>query len=611
MSFAAEPFGVFVDDILTGLTGGIARESFVFLAADNPFRLVPPGPVRPNTVRVHGLVDNAFRQFRRTVDFDVDGAGVLSFRVQSGTPGGQAVWPDDGTRFYVNYEHQGPGGAAPILTDRNPGSVTRLLADSLAREFAVHSGQLEAVYLGGYLDTATGRDLDNIAALVGLTRRDPTFAAGAVIFSRSDPAKGDIAIPAGTRLSTSDAPAATFETTEDRTLRRGALSIEAPVRALLGGASGVVPAGAITIINRPILGISAVENNQATRFAKSRESDEALRERVRRALQHAGSATTGALKGALTHVAGLREKDIHISEDPTLRPGIVQLHVALPELPESDKEPTIRKALDLIEEVRPVGIRIQTNIDAPSAAGEAEPTPNPVPEEGEEPVVVGAVDPDLFMPVNVTAVVTPTTLGLTNQEREDLRADAEGVVLDFIAEAGIGETLVYNKLVSQLMALPGVLDVAVEMRAESEDGEILPGRKNIIATIETARPMAGAIYVQLGGALILVDVTVTIVLRDAGLVGDLANNRQVALETVEAELRAGLAGFAGTQITPEVLRGLITAAAETYTVEALSYLIAFQDDGVRVNQRDVTLPLTGVEQLWIRSVVLSQSAEES
>lgn len=609
MSFAAEPFGVFVDDILTGLTGGVARESFVFLSDDNPFRLVAPGPVRPNTVRVHGLAGNAFRQFRRTVDFDVDGAGVLSFRDRNGAPGGQAVWPDEGTRFYVNYEHQGSGGAAPILTDRNPGSITRLLADSLAREFAVLSGQLEAVFLGGFLDTATGRDLDNIAALVGVTRRDPTFATGAVIFSRSDPAKGDITVPAGTRLSTSDAPAATFETTEDRVLRRGALSIEAPVQALAGGASGVVPAGAITIINRPILGITAVENGQATRFAKSREGDEALRERVRRALQHAGAATTGALRGALTQVAGLREKDIHISEDPALRPGIVQLHVALPELSESERDPTIRKALDLIEEVRPVGIRIQTNIDAPSAAGEAAPQPNPGPEEGEEPIAVGAVDAELFMPVNVTAVVTPTTLGLTNQEREDLRTVAETVVTDFIAEAGIGETLVYNRLVTQLMALPGVLDVAVEMRAEGEDEVLLPARKNIIASVETARATAGVIDVRLGGALVMVDVTVTIVLRDAGLVGDLANNRQIALETVGAELKVGLAGFAGGQITPQVLLGLVTVTAETYTVEALSYLIAYQDEGVRVNQRDVTLPLTGVEQLWIRSVVLTQSGE--
>ena len=600
MSFAAEPYGVFVDDLLTGLTGGVARESFVYLPEDNPFRLVAPGPIRPGTVRVHGLKDNSFRQFQRTVDFEVDGAGTLTWLA------GRAVRPDEGTRFYINYEHRGPSGAAPILSDRNPGSVTRLLAESFAREFAVHSGQLEAIYLGAFLETATGRDLDNIALLVGVVRRDPSFATGSVIFSRAQPAKGDISVPAGTKLSTSDAPAANFETTEDRTLRRGSLTIEAPVQAVQSGSAGVVPAGTITVINRPILGITAAENPQATRFAKGKESDAALRERVRRALQHAGHASTGALKGALTRVAGLREKDILISEDPALRPGVVQLDVALPELSETERDAAIRQALDLIEEVRPVGVRIQTNIDAPSAAGIAVPGPNPVPDEGDTPLVSGDVTEDLFMPVDITAVVTPQALGLTNEERETLRAGADAVVREFVAEAGIGEALIYNRLVAQLMALDGVLDVAVQMRAQSED-TTLPGRKNLIPRVAAARPTAGVIDVVLGGALIMMDVTATITLKDAGLLGDADNNRQIALAAIEAELKAAVAGFAGTLMTEEILIGLISDSTDTYKVEKLSYLIEYQDEGVRVNKRDVDLPLSGLEQLWIRTVSLSQS----
>ena len=34
MTFVAEPFGLFVDDLLTGLTGGVVREGFRFLAPD-------------------------------------------------------------------------------------------------------------------------------------------------------------------------------------------------------------------------------------------------------------------------------------------------------------------------------------------------------------------------------------------------------------------------------------------------------------------------------------------------------------------------------------------------------------------------------------------------
>lgn len=84
MSFAAEPYGVFVDGLLTGLTGGVSRDSFTYDATQTSYPLTPPGPVRPGAVRVHGLSDTAFRQFRRTVDFNVDGAGVITFLTGNG-----------------------------------------------------------------------------------------------------------------------------------------------------------------------------------------------------------------------------------------------------------------------------------------------------------------------------------------------------------------------------------------------------------------------------------------------------------------------------------------------------------------------------------------------
>ena len=56
-----------------------------------------------------------------------------------------------------------------MLNDRNPGSVTRLLAESFAREFAVLSRQLESVYQAGFLTTA---DLPHVLP------RGPVPAAG-------------------------------------------------------------------------------------------------------------------------------------------------------------------------------------------------------------------------------------------------------------------------------------------------------------------------------------------------------------------------------------------------------------------------------------------------
>src|SRR5262249_25666318 len=156
------------------------------------------------------------------VDYKLTQDNVVEWLANNeGAPAADAVWPDEGTAFYVNYDYQSAPGTVPRLNDRNPGSIVRLFSESFAREYDGVSPQLEAVYRAGFLDTATGRDLDQLVALVGITRRDWTFAIGTAIFGRTSPSPADIFIPEGTRLSTTEPPVAEFETSEDRTLHRG------------------------------------------------------------------------------------------------------------------------------------------------------------------------------------------------------------------------------------------------------------------------------------------------------------------------------------------------------------------------------------------------------
>ena len=607
MSFAAEPFAQFVDDLLTGLTGGIVRRSFRFLPEEAPFRLDAPGAILPDTVRVHGLVDGAYRRFRRDLDFRLGAQSTLEWLAQAdGSPAANATWPDEGTVFYASYEHQGRFDPFRVPTDRNPGSVTRLLAESFAREYAVLSGQLEAVYKAAFVDTATGRDLDQVAALVGIERRGATAATGSVVFSRRSPSPADIFIPEGARLSTAVAPPAVFETTAEATLRRGELSVEAPIAALVSDARGVVAASAISVLNRPILGIETVENPQPTRFAGSRESDEALRARVRRALEAASGATPGALLGALAGVEGLREKDVLISEDPIARPGVVEINVALPELGGEAREAAIINAHAAIEATRPLGVRVLTNVAAPGVLGAAEPGGNPQDDPGDDPaVIVPTADEggELFAPVDVEVTLAPTRLGLTAREREDLRRLAETTVRDFIAEAGIGETLVYNRLIGTLMAIEGVLDVAVTMRPQDAPGDG-PRRKNLIPASPKARPTPGLISVEVGGALVVLDVTANVVITGAGLLDDPQTARETARDAIEDSLREGLQTFAGASLTTGALNQMLLKS-DTYQVRNLHYKVEYQDAGVRVHQQDVELPLSGLEQIWVRRVELA------
>ncbi|MFM2055980.1 MAG: hypothetical protein RLY71_365 [Pseudomonadota bacterium] len=602
MTYAAEPYAQFVDDLLTALTGGTIREQFRFLPEEAPYRLAAPGPVIGATLRVHGLVEGAYHRFVPRTDFTLASGNVLQWAKA-------ATLPDLGSTFFASYEM---ADSQPQLTDRNPGSVTRLLAESFAREYAVLSRQLEAVYQAGFADTASGRDLEQLAALLGVERRQRLFASGSVLFSRNSPAPADIFVPAGTRISSAEPPGTVFETTEERTLQRGTLSVEAPIQATLGGPAGVVPAQAVRLIHRPILGIDSVANPQPTRFSGSDESDALLRSRLGRTLEAAGRASTGALLGALTTLPGVREKDIRIAEDYLAHPGVVKLNLALPEMSADELLGAQLQAIDLIEATRPVGVRIEHNIDAPLAAGAATVGEGAV---ADDPDATGAPPADLassldpaamFVPISVAAKLTPTTLALSAAQREQLQAQAEATIRAFFKEAGLGETLVYNRLVAQLMALDGVLDVALQMTAPSP-GPGLPapsGRRNLILANPNTKPVLALLEVELGGALVMLDISVAITLKGAALiVPDPASAKATVLQEVADKLKTFVATLESGTLDVDRLKHEVPDT-DTYTIDALHYQVDFVEAGVRIHQQDVSVPLTGLERLWIRQVEL-------
>ncbi|MFP2931894.1 baseplate J/gp47 family protein [Pyxidicoccus sp. 3LG] len=596
MSYAAEPYAQFVEDLLLSLTGGVARERFVFLPENAPYRLSPPGPVIPGTLSVFGQVDGTYYRFVLDTDFELSADGTLEWLASpEGTPAADAVWPDEGSPFFANYDHQGPSGAAPRLNDRNPGSVVRLLSESFAREYAVVSRQLEGVYQAGFLDTATGRDLDNLVRLVGLERRDRTFATGTVVFSRASPAPADIFIPEGTRLSTAEPPLADFETTEDRTLHRGSLSVEAPIRARTSGPEGVVPTRGISVIHRPILGIESAANPQGTRLDGEPETDEALRARARRALETAGQGTVGALKGALATLPGVREKDILLEEDPLTRPGLVTVSVAA-ELTQAQAE----RAVDLIETTRPAGVRVLHHLSVTPPPEVVTPSLNLVPEMEGDPVDV--LDGEgLFAPVVARAILVPGSARLSAQDRATLKALAEDTLRATVADAGVGEAVVYNRVVAALMGIEGVVDVALELYPPS--APLGPRHRNVFPG-RTRRPSVatkdgGSIEVRVAGELLGLDVTVGITLIGAGTEGDTAANLDAARNQIMAQLRDGV-GTRDTLSAPE-LRGLITPP-ETFTVNTLSYTGEYVTAGVRLNGTSPTITLTPQELAWIRNV---------
>jgi phage-related baseplate assembly protein len=603
VTYAAEPYAQFVDDLLMSLTGGTTRERFTFLPDASTFRLAPVGTLVPSTLTVYGIADGAYARFQAGRDFVLTTDLTIAWRTQGdGSRAPDAVWPDEASPFFASYDTAGVPSAAPLLSDRNVGSVTRLLAESFAREFAVLSRQLESVYQAAFLETATGRDLDQLVRLVGVTRRTRSFATGSVIFACGAPATGDIAINAGTRLSTVLPPIVGYETTEDRTLRRGDLTVDVPVSALVSGPAGIVAARTLTVVHRPIQGIVSASNAQGTTLAGEDESDQALRERASRALEGAGHATRGALLSALTQIEGMKEKFARIEEDHLTRPGVVVVNVAA-EL--TSDEAT--RAVALLDDVRPAGVRVIHNIDAPPTVAASVP-PNVVEDPLAGPPPASVVE-GLYQLVKVRALLLPTVPSLSGADRASLQDGARAAVTELVADAGIGETLVYNRVVATLMALEGVQDVALELYPKPVDDTTTGARHQNLSPPKTLRPRLddADLTVEIASEIVAFDVTVTIALTDfARETGDPVDNLADARSEVAGLLQDRI-GAVSMPITPAALLAQVPPTV-AYAVTGLTYTVAYLEAGLQINDADPPITLGELERPWVRNLQVSESS---
>src|SRR5262249_14017187 len=158
---------------------------------------------------------------------------------------------------------------------------------------------------------------------------------------------------------------------------------------------------------------------------------------------------TGAILSALTTLPAIREKDVLISEDPLTRPGMITLTVGT-QLGTDD----VARVVDVVEQARPAGVRVLTSLDA-SPPGPIDPGPNADDDTAVADDAVTVQDTTLFSAA-IYAVLIPSSSSLSAQDRDALKRKGENLLQAVVADAGIGETLVYNRLVAALMGIDGV-----------------------------------------------------------------------------------------------------------------------------------------------------------
>jgi uncharacterized phage protein gp47/JayE len=200
-----KPFSEAYKDIIDALEDRVrngveqpARQRFSFEGARTTYEL-------PDTAyavtRVTGLSNRQLYVFEPGEDFRFASSRIIWLDA--------GAKPDQGSRFEVEYTYRERPAS---LTDFNPGSVVGTLVRTVARQMKLIYDQMDEAYRRAFIDEATGVALDNVVALLGVTRIPAQQAEGEVIFFRRRATNTPVGIPRDTRVA--DESGRTFATQE-------------------------------------------------------------------------------------------------------------------------------------------------------------------------------------------------------------------------------------------------------------------------------------------------------------------------------------------------------------------------------------------------------------
>lgn len=411
MSFRRRTYPEVLDNLLTDITGGEAAESHPFPppgASGPPYQHTLLKAPAASVISVYGSRDDKPHLFAKDKDYKLTAGRTLDW--QKG-----AELPDPGTLVHINYY---PKSADPVLTDIQTGSVVRTLAESVALEMASLSAQLDAVYKSAFIDTASGKALENVVSLLGVARVSGGRAVGDVEFTRAAGSSGSITIPAGTRVSTTDVKIS-YTTSEPGLLADGQSVARVPARDL-DAKNDPVAAGMLTLLAAPIAGVGSVSNPSPTSRLMRDESDDELRTRAKSFLHGSERATLGSIRAAL---AG---QGVAADVDESTTPGYVDITPHTTVLSPEARQ----RLLSVIDAVRPAGVVVRLK--------------------------------DTVPPTKVNLSLRLTTS--SNTVQKDLKAIQRAVrekVADYFSKLPAKEPGSVNRLVGAVQSVAGVEDLKI------------------------------------------------------------------------------------------------------------------------------------------------------
>lgn len=420
MSFRRRTYPELLENVLTGLIGGVAAESHAYPPINGksaPYSHALENPPVDTIISVYGVRNNKSVQFVKDVDYKLD-SNKLLWQEEGNTP-------DEGSVFHINYRTQ---GASSPFNDLHVGSVLRTLAESFSMEMAGLYAQAEAVYKAGFVDTAEGRSLDNVVSLLGIKRVKAGRNVTKVKFSRVPGTVGDIYIPAGTRVANDDA-SVQYQTVESVTLLDGQGSVQVSARDMDDNIDAL-EANTLVILVKPIVGIESVTNPNPSQVLEQDETDEHLRTRSKNFLHGSEKATLGAIKQAIA-----QQNIVADVEENVPGPGRIRITLHTDETLTNDLETRLRAA---IREVRPAGIKVDfAQASAP-------------------------------YPIDMEMRIT-TVEDLLNEDLRAIQDEINSKISQYINGIELGATLSVNKMIGLVLSNPSVTDV--RMLSVTVDGD--------------------------------------------------------------------------------------------------------------------------------------------
>ncbi|GGM64146.1 putative phage protein gp47/JayE [Halarchaeum rubridurum] len=270
-------------------------------------------------------------------------------------------------------------------------------------------------------------DLDALAARNSVTRDPGTYATGTIQITT---ASETTTVDAGFRVTTDPPDALAFETTADVTPDAGATTVTAPIQALARGADHNVGSGTIQTMPSPPPGVEGVTNPTATTGGENPETNAEFRERAQAAIvQNSGGGTTGGIEGGLaSRFDGVDLGDVIVDEHRNASPPNADVIV--------NGGPSDSEVQAAIDELRP-----------------------------------SAVEHTLVRPTLVTIDVDVDLAG-TGVDTDAV----EAAVTQYLAGLGLGEDVIRDKLIQNVMNADGDIDSIDSLTVSDSSGTVSDDR---------------------------------------------------------------------------------------------------------------------------------------